>query len=107
MLDPNPIYDTAGLRDRECQLQDVCDRISNLDLTALMMTDGVAPDENLRGVQEDLRRVAVATMDAFAKTITARYILHGVAPDVAKQEAWEDVATSLATYARKKKEAKS
>lgn len=106
MLDPNPIYNNADLRDRECQLQDVCDRISNFDLTAVMLADGVAPDDNLRGAQEDLRRVAVATMDAFAKTIAARYVLQGVAPDDAKREAWEAVAVSLTTHARKKKESK-
>ena len=98
----NPIFNREGLENRVNTLQDMVDRLSSLDLPAMLKAEGDTPDGNLRGIQNDLRLLIVEALNKFGKVIATRYLLNGMPANEAVDKAWKDIEDSLVLHAQRK-----
>lgn len=98
----HPVFDRQGLQGRVNTLQHIVDEIKGLDLVAIMNADGAEPDQNLKGFQNDMRLMLVASLNVFAKVVATRYLLSGTPANEVLDKAWDDIGDSFTLHAKRR-----
>lgn len=97
------IFNRAGLENRVNTLGAAVGIVARMDLNAVLLMPDNTPDENMRGYQDDLRKLLVSTLDIFAKVLATRLVLNGVPSEQAMNQAWVLIEQTFVNYSQHKR----